>query len=479
MTSNESFSVSFDLKLDTVPAFDGGDPNHDVIDQGPGGQWMIHWAEENQTLRFQVNSNTWYHVDSPVELGEWVHLLCVYSAEDETIEIWADGVLIDSQEAPNSLYNWNGYPGLKVNRNANWNFNLDNLHVLSGAQDGASFDAKCSSAVGPSSLLFYDFDVVEGGVMSDLSGNGLDASTEGDFPVEVYPGACPTWGECVFTDSVDVQFLDCTALDGIQGMCGPGTSWDSSSGACVINNPSDTDFDGCVSMTDLLDLLTVFGTCNDIPWSCGDPLEYQGYDYETVQIGEQCWFAENLRSENYQNGDAIPVGLSDEEWSSTTSGAMAVYGEGSSSCGSQSPDGDACDPNWSLDEYGRLYNWYAVDDARGLCPSGWHVPADGEWTVMIDELGGEDLAATEIKATYGWYNFNGTNSSGFSGLPGGFRDRFGGLFNLGGYNGYWWSSSPNNSVAWVWNLTSDNANSYRSTNGLRNGFSIRCIKDSE
>ena len=265
VTSNESFSVSLDLKFDSVPAFDGGDPNYNVIDQGPGGQWGIVWFEQGQVLRFDVKSGVWHSVDFPIVLGEWVHLLCVYSVEEQTMEIWADGVLIDSQSAPSSLFSWSGAPGLKVNRNANWNFSLDNLHVLSGAQDGATFDAKCSSEVGPSSLLYYDFDVAEDGVLSDLSGNGLDASTAEDFPVEIYPGACPTWGECVFTDSVDVQFLDCTSLDGIQGMCGPGTSWDPNSGACVITNPSDTDFDGCVSMTDLLDLLSVFGTCNETP----------------------------------------------------------------------------------------------------------------------------------------------------------------------------------------------------------------------
>ena len=108
--------------------------------------------------------------------------------------------------------------------------------------------------------------------------------------------------------------------------CGPGTVWDESVQLCVVANPSDTDFDSCVGMIDLLDLLSVFGTCNETPWSCGDPLEYQGYDYETVQIGEQCWFAENLRAEDYRNGDVIPAVLNDEEWSSTTSGALAVFG---------------------------------------------------------------------------------------------------------------------------------------------------------
>ena len=93
---------------------------------------------------------------------------------------------------------------------------------------------------------------------------------------------------------------------------------------------------------------------------------YQGYDDATVLIGEQCWFAENLRSENYENGDAIPAGLSDSEWSSTTLGAAAVYGEEYGSCEHYSANIDACDPNQSLNEYS-LYNWYAVDDERGLC----------------------------------------------------------------------------------------------------------------
>ena len=460
VTSNESFSVSFDLKLDSVPAFDGGDPNHDVIDQGPGGQWMIHWAEENQTLRFQVNSNTWYHVDSPVELGEWVHLLCVYSAEDETIEIWADGVLIDSQEAPNSLYNWNGYPGLKVNRNANWNFNLDNLHVLSGAQDGASFDAKCSSAVGPSSLLFYDFDVLEGGVMSDLSGNGLDASTEGDFPVEIYPGACPTWGECVFTDSVDVQFLDCTALDGIQGMCGPGTSWDSSSGACVINNPSDTDFDGCVSMTDLLDLLSVFGTCNETPWTCGDPLEYQGHAYETVQIGDQCWFAENCRFMPFVGG-----GFQEEP-------SILVYGY----------DGDSVEEaqeTLTYDMYGALYN-FASATQLGLCPQGWHVPSKIEFDELFANLGGIDQAHFQVMQEQAWNVDFDIADEGFSLLPAGWLYL---SFAQVGESAYMWTSTPygeNDPRGYAWNIQELNQFQVVYEGASRSaGQSVRCIKDSE
>jgi uncharacterized protein (TIGR02145 family) len=219
-------------------------------------------------------------------------------------------------------------------------------------------------------------------------------------------------------------------------------------------------------------------TCAPYFGDCGDPVSYQGYDYATVLIGEQCWFAENLRSENYENGDAIPSNLSDSEWQNTTSGAVAVYGE-DAGCNNYSPDIDACDPAQSLSEYGRLYNWYAVDDARGLCPSGWHVPTDGEWTVMTDFLGGESVAGGQMKTDYGWYNGgNGTNSSGFSGLPGGYRSSSG-SFDSAGYFGNWWSSSPNGSNAWSRGLLDFYEFVYRDYFNLRSGFSVRCVRDAE
>ena len=220
-------------------------------------------------------------------------------------------------------------------------------------------------------------------------------------------------------------------------------------------------------------------TCAPYFGDCGDPVSYQGYDYATVLIGEQCWFAENLRSENYENGDAIPSNLSDSDWQNSTSGAVAVYGEGSSECYDDSPDGDACDEAWSLNEYARLYNWYAVDDARGLCPSGWHVPTDGEWTVLTDHLGGESIAGSQMKTDYGWYNGgNGTNSSGFSGLPGGFRNSIG-AFDVAGNLGIWWSSSPNGSSAWGRYLNFANEGVSRSYVNPQNGFSVRCVRDAE
>ncbi len=145
-----------------------------------------------------------------------------------------------------------------------------------------------------------------------------------------------------------------------------------------------------------------------------------------------------------------------------------------------SPDGDACDEAWSLIEYGRLYNWYAVDDARGLCLSGWHVPTDEEWTVVTDVLGGESVAGGQMKSTYGWYDGgNGTNSSGFSGLPGGDRSLNNGVFLYAGSLGGWWSSSPNGSGAWNRYLGSSNESVYRYYYDQRSGFSVRCVRDAE
>jgi len=326
----------------------------------------------------------------------------------------------------------------------------------------------------------------EGNVLDECEVCGGDGIAEGfcDCDGNVLDALGICGGDCL-TDQNSNGICDIEELEaGSCGpeVCGPGTVWDEDTQACIVAYPSDSNFDGCVQLNDLLDLLTAYGLCQVVqaPFSCGEPLSYQGYDYATVLIGDQCWFAENLRSENYDNGDAIPAGLSDSEWTSTTLGATAVYGEGSSTCYTNTPDGDACDEAWSLNEYGHLYNWYAVDDARGLCPSGWHVPTDGEWTVMTDFLGGESVAGGQMKTTYGWYQAgNGTNSSGFSGLPGGDRGSSDGSFYAAGFDGYWWSSSPSGSDAWFRFLGGNYENVGRSGSDRRLGFSVRCVRDAE
>ena len=301
---------------------------------------------------------------------------------------------------------------------------------------------------------------------------------------------------CLFEDALGVCGGDCGGDGDGDGICDDEDDCVGELDECgVCNGPGPTEIviDQIITTYDsvylpvdgewfvyAVDVDTTFSyTCAPFFINCGDPVSYQGYDYATVLIGDQCWFAENLRSENYENGDTIPANLSDSEWGNTTAGAVAVYGEGSSICNTYSPDGDACDEAWSLIEYGRLYNLYAVDDARGLCPSGWHVPTDEEWTVVTDVLGGESVAGGHMKTTYGWHNGgNGTNSSGFSGLPGGYRSYDGG-FGSAGLNGVWWSSSPNGSDAVNRFLDFSNEDVFRSSGLPRSGFSVRCVRDSE
>jgi uncharacterized protein (TIGR02145 family) len=210
--------------------------------------------------------------------------------------------------------------------------------------------------------------------------------------------------------------------------------------------------------------------------TCGNALNYHGYDYATVLIGDQCWFAENLRSYLYKNGDMMAGGRSNAQWSEIMLGASAVYGE-VPECIHYAPSIDACDVSQSEYVYGLLYNWYAVNDERGLCPDGWHVPTDAEWTELTDVLGGEPVAGGQMKATSGWHDGgNGSNSSGFSGRPGGLRNDDGPFNNAGAY-GYWWSSSPSGSDALMRYMYFNTGNVGRTTKNVRDGLSVRCIQD--
>jgi uncharacterized protein (TIGR02145 family) len=189
---------------------------------------------------------------------------------------------------------------------------------------------------------------------------------------------------------------------------------------------------------------------------------YDGHNYTTVQIGSQCWFKENLRNDNYRDGSAIVGNLNSATWSTTTSGAQAIL------------DADSVA---YFATYGRLYNWYAVTNPAGLCPTGWHVPTYAEWDTLTTSLGGLSGAGNAMKSTTGWPSGDGgTNTSGFSALPGGFRYNFG-TFNGHGSDGYWWSSSPNGPWAWNRYVYSGNSAVHVSYSEAQGGFSVRCVQD--
>ena len=238
----------------------------------------------------------------------------------------------------------------------------------------------------------------------------------------------------------------------------------------LTNDAGFTTFDG--DYNTLTNKPTIPSNVSDLEFVCGSSYTYEGHDYATVLIGGQCWFAENLRSENYTDGSVIPADLDDAAWSATTAGAVTVYDEGSSNEGT------------NLATYGRLYNWYAVDDARGLCPSGWHVPTDGEFMTLEMELGMSYTDANNTGGSRGTdegtqmkdVSFSGTNTSGFSGLAGGLGNSNGDFYH-GGSSGYFWSASAYGSDAWSRKLNGGNTGVSRSNYNPRSGFSVRCVRD--
>ena len=183
---------------------------------------------------------------------------------------------------------------------------------------------------------------------------------------------------------------------------------------------------------------------------------------QDVTIGTQTWTSKNLNVSTYRNGDKIPQVQDAKAWKELTTGAWCYY-ENKTANGTK---------------YGKLYNWYAVDDPRGLAPFGYHIPTEAEWTILINYLVGESVAGTKMKSTSGWdNNGNGTNTSGFAGLPGGYCSSSGNFYSIGAF-GYWWSSSEKlYHYAWSRYLSNGIGNVNMSFDDQQNGFSVRCIKD--
>ncbi|HNS47172.1 MAG TPA: fibrobacter succinogenes major paralogous domain-containing protein [Bacteroidales bacterium] len=193
-------------------------------------------------------------------------------------------------------------------------------------------------------------------------------------------------------------------------------------------------------------------------------IDYDGNAYPTFTIGTQVWMAENLRVTHYRNGDAIPNVTGDGAWAALTTGAYCWYDNDQSTNA----------------KYGALYNWYAVDDTRGLCPAGWHEPTDAEWTAFTTYLGGESVAGGKMKSVSALWNSpntDATNSSRFSGLPGGGRSSSG-YFDVIGFYGHWWTSSEIDIYyAWVRTLFYYGPEVYRLNYDKVLGFSVRCLRD--
>lgn len=230
----------------------------------------------------------------------------------------------------------------------------------------------------------------------------------------------------------------------------------------------------------------------------GTLTDIDGNQYQTIEIGDLEWMAENLRVTRYNNGDDLNAGLSNIDWENATEGAYAVH-EHDNVIGIDSEEE-------MIEAYGKLYNWYAVSDDRDICPEGWHVPGDDEWTGMVDYL----------IATHGWSNdlndvdgignklkscrqvnspegdacdtnehprwepheaHYGTDELGFAGLPSGNRHFSGPYTALGEYGGFWSSTENTSNTSWSHFLSFTFGNLLRGSFEKPTGFSIRCVRE--
>lgn len=202
--------------------------------------------------------------------------------------------------------------------------------------------------------------------------------------------------------------------------------------------------------------------------------DVDGNIYKTIQIGSQTWMAENLKTTKYQNGAPVAYIKDAKKWNKDTSGGWCYYNN---------------DPSLNI-SYGKLYNWFVVENEKNICPTGWHIPSDEDWNTLIGYLDYDFLpdaiesqssvAGDQLKSTgntFWKYSNEGTNTSGFSAIPGAYRTSDGG-FTVFNKEGYWWSSTPAyTNFAWYRSLHNKSSSVYRNYLNKTAGFSIRCVKD--
>ena len=222
-------------------------------------------------------------------------------------------------------------------------------------------------------------------------------------------------------------------------------------------------------------------------FTCGTStiVDMDGNSYNTVAIGTQCWTKENLKVTKYNDGILIPIdatagpgGGPSTIWQNLTTGAYTIFGNGSST-------------GTNATNYGFLYNWYAVKGIstvgsttyKNLCPTGWHVPIDGDLTSLETQLGGSSVAGGKLKSTSLLWSSGtpGTNISGFTGLPGGYRGN-NGYFSDDSYSAFFWSATEidglNASYRYLDYGSSGVYSNYGPTRNLKSsGYSVRCLKD--
>jgi uncharacterized protein (TIGR02145 family) len=457
-----------------------------------GGHWIRFEGNGILTFNLNIDGDGDNSVSSDVEfnIDQWFHVAGTYNGNE--IVLYINGVYNNSLNHTGLLTTYSGTGEelyLGAGNRVTFDLNIPIMEFINGNIDEASVWStslsqqeiqqymNCPPTGTEEGLVgYWNFEEGSGATAFDQAENENDGIINGatwstDTPGQncvgcIDPVAC-NYIPYATDDDGSCDFSCCPG----PGCCSTGMYWDWELSECYQLIPTDTNLDGCTDLNDLMDLLGAYGICGQAEFAaCGDLVSHDGYDYSTVQIGEQCWFSENCRY--------LPE-VSDPSINSTTEPHYSVYGY-------TGTDVTVAKSTANYETYGVLYNWPAVM-TEGICPSGWHIPSDGEWQTMEISLGMSESEAADtgwrgtdegyqMKSTSGWNSGgNSSNSSGFTGLPGGYR--YSGGFDVSGNAGYWWSASESGSNSWSRRLSFNYDNVYRYYDNRQYDFSARCVRD--
>lgn len=200
-------------------------------------------------------------------------------------------------------------------------------------------------------------------------------------------------------------------------------------------------------------------------WQTVSTSSGSGSDYPVVSIGCATWMTQNLDVTTYRDGTDIPLVTDSAEWAALTTGAYCFYNNNGNNNG----------------VFGKLYNWYAVNNPKGLAPEGWHIPSDFEWTTLVNTLGGNNAAGGPMKAmgTTNWFapNLGASNLCNFTAQPGGQRNAIGSFSGKGNFAYFWTSTSSSGTIAWSRKLNTNDTVISGAGTDMRYGYSVRCVRD--
>jgi uncharacterized protein (TIGR02145 family) len=423
---------------------DSNYPNCDGFGLGNGGG-TYHW--EGLNLITLSSCVSWINSTVDLTVSNWFHL--VFVKENLSGSYYLDGDFLVSQ----------------------------NLMAINQPSDSVYF-----GNVADSGALSMHGKLDDVGIWDRAL---TDEEVLGLYNAELPVSGCTDSAACNFNAEANMEDDSClyplfgTDCETGAAACGEGTEWDVTVQACVVSDfcQEDLDGDGVIGVNDLMQLLSMFGT--DCPvWTCGDPVNYHDYDYATVQIGEQCWFAEN--------GRFLPH-VSPPDLGSEDDGEPHAYVYGYIGA-------DPIEAKQSIQyqEAGALYNQKAVMEWN-LCPSGWHVPDANEVISLSDLFGGTGSIGGALKTTgtiqagdgvWNEPNTAATNASGFSAIPGGARNS-NEVFTGWSSFGYWRTTTPENGEDVPWHFCLAFFDGHLTNNCSapsiqgREGYAVRCLKDTE